>query len=63
MINDREITSFREFFADTANEQGEIFCYVGSAGFIEIAARNAPAAKVLSARCEQTVMLHDPVRK
>ncbi len=63
MINDHEISSFREFFADTANEQGEIFCYVGSAGFIEIAARNAPAAEVLSARCEQTVMLHGPARK
>ena len=58
MINDREISSFREFFADTANEKGEIFCYVGSAGFIEVAARNASAAEVLSARCEQTVMLH-----
>ena len=63
MINDREIRSFREFFADTETEKGGIFCYVGSAGFIEIAARNGSAADVLSARCEQTVMLHDPARK
>ena len=55
-VNGREISSFREFFADAAAD-GELFCVFGSAGFLEIAARNTSAAKIMGARCGDPVIL------
>jgi S-adenosylmethionine hydrolase len=50
VINGREVSFFRKFFADNRMGQGDLFCLVGSAGFVEIAAQNSSAAKVLEAR-------------
>ena len=55
LINDREIDSLRESFAE--GKRNEIFCIVGSAGFLEISARNASAAELLGVRRGQKVQL------
>lgn len=57
IVNDREIKSFRRFFADESDEAGELFCVIGSAGFLEIAAQNSSAAEILSARRGQSLRL------
>jgi S-adenosyl-L-methionine hydrolase (adenosine-forming) len=57
VLNNREITSFRRFFAEAANDRDELFCIFGSAGFLEIAARNSSAARILNARREDVVNL------
>ena len=56
-MNETEITSVREFFAEAAGSDGELFMIRGSAGFIEIAIRNASAAEVLKAERGQLVIL------
>jgi S-adenosylmethionine hydrolase len=50
IINNREISAFRTFFAEGEVEKNELFCIFGSAGFLEIAARNSSAAKILELR-------------
>jgi S-adenosyl-L-methionine hydrolase (adenosine-forming) len=45
-IRGREISSFLKFFAE--EQEIDIFCIVGSAGFLEIAARNRSAAQILN---------------
>lgn len=55
LVNGREISSFREFFAD--DQEDQLFCLFGSAGFLEIAARNFSAAKILGAESGHTVTL------
>jgi S-adenosyl-L-methionine hydrolase (adenosine-forming) len=57
LVNGREVSSFREFFADVGVNDDELFCLFGSAGFLEIAARNASAAKILGARSGDRVTL------
>ena len=57
VINRREVTAFRKFFAEHSEGDHELFCLIGSAGFLEIAARNASAAEVLDARPGQKVTL------
>jgi S-adenosyl-L-methionine hydrolase (adenosine-forming) len=57
VVNGREVSSFREFFADMAAGEDELFCLFGSAGFLEIAARNTSAAKILGARPGDRVIL------
>ena len=61
MVTNKEITSIRRFFADQSASNDELFMLVGSAGFVEIAAQNASAAAVLSARRGDSVLLvhHD----
>ena len=49
VINGRELRSFRQTFSEGAAEGDDLFCLLGSAGFVEIAARNSSAAKVLNA--------------
>lgn len=49
VINDRVLTSFRQSFSEGAVDRDDLFCLVGSAGFLEIAARNSSAAKILNA--------------
>jgi S-adenosylmethionine hydrolase len=56
-INGREISSFRQSFSEGAIDRGDLFCLVGSAGFVEIAARNSSAAKVLNAQRGQSVVI------
>ena len=54
-LNDREVTSFRNFFAES--QPNEIFAISGSAGFIEICVRNDSAAKLLNVERGQSVKL------
>ncbi len=46
-VNDRKINSFREYFAESV--ENEIFMIFGSAGFLEIVANKNSAAKLLKA--------------
>ena len=57
-INDYAIVAFHRYFAD-ANE-GEPFCYLGSAGFLEVAAKNSSAEQILQARRGQSVQFRRP---
>ncbi len=56
-VNGAEINSFREFFSEDPGAENELFMLLGSAGFIEIAARNASAANILNAHRGQSVVL------
>jgi S-adenosylmethionine hydrolase len=55
LVNDREIDSFRDFFADSSFD--DLFAIVGSAGFIELCVRNGSAAKLLQVERGQSVQL------
>lgn len=57
IVNQTEINSFREFFADENSRKSELFMLIGSAGFVEIATQNASAASILSARRGDAVLL------
>jgi S-adenosylmethionine hydrolase len=57
VFNDREVSSFREFFAERGGDRNDLFCLFGSAGFLEIAAENTSAAQILNARCGDPVIL------
>lgn len=57
IIKNKEITSIRRFFADQNTSNEELFMLVGSAGFVEIAAQNASAAQILSAKRDDSVLL------
>jgi S-adenosylmethionine hydrolase len=48
VIKGKKITTFRQFFSDRGGGKQELFLVWGSAGFLEIAAQNASAAKVLN---------------
>jgi S-adenosylmethionine hydrolase len=50
IVSDREVSAFREFFSEGDRDGDDLFCFVGSAGFIEIAVQNSSAAKILGAR-------------
>ncbi|HKQ99416.1 MAG TPA: SAM-dependent chlorinase/fluorinase [Pyrinomonadaceae bacterium] len=55
LVNGREITSFRRFFAEGADSPGQLFAIWGSAGFLEIAAYQDSAARLLDAETGQTI--------
>ena len=60
IVNDKEVSSIRKFFADQSGPKNELFMLVGSAGFVEIASQNASAAAILSAKRGDAVLLvHD----
>jgi S-adenosylmethionine hydrolase len=56
-VNGREITSFHRFFAEGQKESGELFAIWGSAGYLEIAALRASAAKLLNCRRGQLIIV------
>jgi hypothetical protein len=56
-INGRQITSYRQFFSQTSSAADELFMFLGSAGFIEIAARNASAASILKVQRGQSILV------
>jgi S-adenosylmethionine hydrolase len=56
-VNGREIAMIRRYFAETVNDASDLFCIFGSAGFLEIAARNSSAAAILKAQRGDTVVL------
>lgn len=49
-VNGREINSFRRFFAEEHDVPGELFAIWGSAGYLELAAFRASAARMLDAQ-------------
>ena len=49
-LKGQSVKSFRNYFAEEAAGKGKVFGIWGSAGFLEIAAANASAAKLLKAR-------------
>jgi S-adenosyl-L-methionine hydrolase (adenosine-forming) len=57
VINHRELTSFRQSYSEGAVKADDLFCLVGSAGFLEIAARNSSAATMLRAERGQSVVV------
>jgi S-adenosylmethionine hydrolase len=58
VINGREVSAFRQFFADSEENHDELFLLFGSAGFLEIAAQETSAAKILSVRRGDRVTLY-----
>lgn len=58
IVNEHEISSVRQFFSEGADSDNELFMIAGSAGFIEIAARDTSAAEILQAHRGQTVFLY-----
>jgi hypothetical protein len=56
-VNGATIRSFRRFFAEQPADSKEPFGIWGSAGFLELAARNRSAAKILKAKRGDTVMV------
>jgi S-adenosylmethionine hydrolase len=61
VINGRELTSFRQTFSEGEAAGDDLFCLIGSAGFLEIAARNSSAAKVLNAeRGHRVIVVTSP---
>jgi S-adenosylmethionine hydrolase len=59
-VNGKRIKSFKRFFGDGSARENELFGIWGSAGFLEIAARNTSAAKLLKAKRDQIVLLSSP---
>jgi len=57
VVHGHELTSFRPTFAEGAVDGNDLFCLLGSAGFLEIVARNSSAAKVLNAERGQSVVV------
>lgn len=49
-LKGKSVKSFRNYFAEEASGKGRVFGIWGSAGFLEIAAANESAAKLLKAR-------------
>ena len=56
-VNGKAIKTFRRFFAEQGRSKEKLFGVWGSAGFLEIAATNQSAAKMLKARRGQTVLV------
>jgi S-adenosyl-L-methionine hydrolase (adenosine-forming) len=55
-VNSKTVTSFRRFFNDNGKDE-KLFAIWGSAGFLEIAAQNRSAAKMLKAKRGDAVRL------
>src|SRR5437899_794817 len=55
IVGGREITSFRRYYGEAEDKESEVFCVIGSAGFLEIVAADRSAAAILDARRGQTV--------
>ncbi len=57
VVNGREISSFRRFFSEGAVDRDDLFCLIGSAGFLEIAAHKSSAKTMLNAQRGNVVTL------
>ena len=55
--NGKLVQSFRNYFAEEMTDKDRVFGIWGSAGFLEIAAANEPAAKLLKARRGDAVIV------
>ncbi len=56
-VNGKKITSFRRFFSEPGTVKQKLFGIWGSAGFLELAATNQSAAKILKAKRGQKVIV------
>jgi S-adenosyl-L-methionine hydrolase (adenosine-forming) len=56
-VNDKEITTVKKFFAEDTKKKSKVFMILGSAGFLELAAKNTSAAKILKAKRGDTVTI------
>lgn len=56
-LNGKAVKSFRNYFGEPANRNDKVFGIWGSAGFLEIAAANESAAKLLKVRRGDAVVL------
>ena len=57
-VKGKQIKSFRRFFAETGSKE-KLFAVWGSAGFLELAAANNSAARMLKVqRGEEVMVLH-----
>lgn len=56
-INGKRISEFRNFFTEGSRKRNAIFCLWGSAGFLELAAMNLSAAKILKAKRGQPAIV------
>ena len=56
-LKGKSVTSFRNHFAEKAGGRDKLFGIWGSAGFLEIAATNDSAAKLLKARRDDSVIV------
>ena len=56
-VNGKAIKTLRRFFAEQGRSKEKLFAVWGSAGFLEIAATNQSAAKMLKARRGQAVLV------
>ena len=56
VVNGKTIRSFRKFFSEAADHE-KLFCIWGSAGFLEIAAANTSAAKLLKVQTGAAVVV------
>ena len=57
VVGGREITSFCKYYREAEDKESEVFCIIGSAGFLEIVAANRSAAAILDAQSGQPVNL------
>jgi S-adenosylmethionine hydrolase len=58
IMNDQHVSKFHACFTDARDD--EPFCFFGSAGFLEIGARNSSAKNILKLHCGAPVWLHPP---
>ena len=56
-VNGKDVKSFRDYFAAEAGSKEKLFAIWGSAGFLEIAATNESAAKLLNAKRGDAVIV------
>jgi S-adenosylmethionine hydrolase len=62
-INGKSVKAFRNYFAEKTGSREKLFAIWGSAGFLEIAATNESAAKLLNAkRGDAVIVSHFGVR-
>jgi S-adenosyl-L-methionine hydrolase (adenosine-forming) len=60
VANGAKVKSFRNFFSEQGGRGAEVFGIWGSAGFLELAAKDESAAKILKAKRGQAVVLRMP---
>jgi S-adenosylmethionine hydrolase len=61
-VNGKTVKSFRDFFAQESASRQKLFAIWGSAGFLEIAAANQSAAKLLKAKRGDSVVVGKAAR-
>lgn len=60
VVNDTRVKSFRNFFSEQSERRREVFGIWGSAGFLELAAQDKSAAKILKVKRGEAVVLRMP---